>query len=114
MSEPGPISEISAAQTSALVADDAVLLLDVREDDEWQAGHADRAVHTPLGQVDAALVPRDRPIVVVCRSGHRSGLATGLLRAAGHDVRNLAGGMNAWAQAGLPVLRADGTAGEVI
>ncbi len=53
-----------------------------------------------------AELPRDRPIVVICRSGGRSAAVTGALRAAGFDAVNLAGGMCAWAAAGLPVVTA--------
>jgi rhodanese-related sulfurtransferase len=84
------------------------LLLDVREPAEWAAGHAPGAVLIPLGQLAARLaeLPRDREIVAVCRSGNRSGTATGLLRRAGFPrVVNMAGGMLAWSKLGLPVER---------
>ena len=90
-----------------------VLLLDVRERDEWTAGHASHAVHLPLGDLDPSAVAGDRPIVAVCRSGNRSGKAAAVLAQAGFDVSNLTGGMKAWATAGLPVVREDGTAGDV-
>ncbi len=85
------------------VGDD--LLLDVREHDEWRAGHAPQAVHVPLGELLARLdeLPRDRPIAIVCRVGSRSGQATEYLAADGWQVRNVAGGMSAWAAAGLPM-----------
>jgi len=91
-----------------------VLLLDVREDDEWNSGHAPDAVHRPLGLLSPTSVPDDRPVIAVCRSGQRSGRATQALAAAGYDVRNLDGGMHAWAAAGLPVVRTDGGSGSVI
>ena len=109
-----PVRDITPAEAAALAESGDVQLLDVREQDEWDAGHAAAATHTPLGSVDAAAVPSDRPVVTVCRSGGRSGQAATLLATAGHDVRNLAGGMNAWAAAGLPVVRTDGSAGQVI
>ena len=114
MNEPVQVPEIDATQGAQLADRGEVLLLDVREDDEWASGHAPPATHITLGTLDPAAVPRDRPIVAVCRSGKRSARAAQALAAAGHDVRNLAGGMNAWAAAGLPVVRADGTAGQVI
>lgn len=95
----------------------ADLLLDVREPDEWEAGHAPGAVHLPLGELPAALeagrVDGSRPVVAVCRSGRRSAEATRLLQQAGVPARNLTGGMQAWAAAGRPVVRADGAPGEV-
>ena len=84
------------------------LLLDVREPAEWQSGHAPGATLLPLGQIGARLseLPRDREIITVCRSGNRSGVAAGQLRRAGFSqVRNMTGGMTAWARAGLPVER---------
>lgn len=107
------IPEVSAQQAARQVEAGEVLLLDVREDDEWESGHAPRARHVPLGTMRPADVPADRPIVAVCRSGNRSSRAAQLLSAAGLDVRNLEGGMSAWAAAGLPVVRSDGAPGQV-
>jgi rhodanese-related sulfurtransferase len=87
---------------------DGAILLDVRETDEWQSGHAAGAKHIPLGQLRARLssLRRDREIVTICLSGNRSGRAAAELRRAGFtDVRNMAGGMVAWTRAGLPVQR---------
>lgn len=81
-------------------------LLDVREDDEWAAGHAPGAQHLPMNQVPARLaeVPRDTDIVVVCRVGGRSAQVTAYLAAHGWDhVANLDGGMLDWAAAGRPL-----------
>jgi rhodanese-related sulfurtransferase len=96
--------------------DAGACLLDVREPDEWVAGHADDALWIPMGEVAARRqeVPDDRPIVVICRSGVRSArVATALVRG-GYDAVNLAGGMRAWAAAGLPVVTDDRAAGAVI
>ena len=81
------------------------LLLDVREDDEWAAGRAPSAVHLPMSQLVARLdeVPADRPVAVVCRSGHRSAQVTAYLVAQGRTARNVDGGMLAWSQLGLPL-----------
>lgn len=89
--------------------DDAVLL-DVREDDEWRAGHAPGALHIPLGQVPSRLgeVP-DGEVHVICRSGGRSAQAVAWLVRNGYDVDNVAGGMHAWVEAGRPVVSEDGT-----
>jgi rhodanese-related sulfurtransferase len=90
---------------------DEVQLLDVRERDEWTAGHIDGALHLPM----AALSDRreelasDRPIVAVCRSGARSAQVTAALQRAGYDAHNLDGGMQAWSAADLPFV-ADGDA----
>ena len=86
------------------------VLLDVREPQEWQAGHAPQADHIPLGQLESRLgeLPRDRQIVTVCRSGRRSALAAQQLAAHGNQAVNLTGGMAAWAAAGLPVITGKG------
>jgi rhodanese-related sulfurtransferase len=95
---------------------DGFLLLDVREADEWQAGHIDGAVHIALTELGQRLDELDpaQPIVAVCRSGNRSGQVTQALRARGFDVTNLDGGMQAWARAGLPVTTDDGSPGRVL
>ncbi len=84
------------------------LIVDVREPDEWNAGHIPGARLIPLGQLPQRLNELDpaREIVLVCRSGNRSAQATVLLQRAGFTrVANLAGGMIAWSRARLPVTR---------
>ena len=78
-------------------------VLDVRQPDEWTAVRIADASLIPLGELSArvAEIPRDRTVVVVCRSGNRSATATAALLAAGYDAVNLDGGMIAWAAAGL-------------
>ena len=107
------VPQINPEQAAALAASGEVLLLDVREVQEWQAGRAERAVHMPLGGLDPAAVPADRPVVAVCRSGNRSEKAALLLAGAGHKVSNMTGGMKAWDEAGLPMVTDDGTPGRV-
>ncbi|WP_285734592.1 rhodanese-like domain-containing protein [Nocardiopsis sp. ATB16-24] len=77
-------------------------LLDVREDDEWNAGHAPDATHIPLGELGqrAVEVPKDRRVYVICRAGGRSAQAAAALNQAGWDSVNVAGGMQAWQHAG--------------
>jgi rhodanese-related sulfurtransferase len=101
---PAPqVAEIPAGQVPA----DA-LLVDVREDDEWVAGHVEGAVHIPLGDVPLRFdelgdATEARPAYIICRSGARSARAGEWL--AEHDVPavNVAGGMQAWARAGRPM-----------
>src|SRR5581483_6367377 len=99
-----PYATVSAPKAAELV-DAGALLLDVREPYEWQAGHAPHAQHIPLGQLPLRVgeLPGDRPIVTVCRSGHRSAHAATLLAKVGREASNLAGGMHAWVRAGLPI-----------
>lgn len=96
---------------AVVVADipEQAVLLDVREDDEWAAGHAPGAVHLPMGQVaqrldELATAFPDHVVRVVCRSGGRSARVTAYLKQAGWDAVNVEGGMRAWAAAGRPMV----------
>jgi rhodanese-related sulfurtransferase len=85
-------------------------LLDVREDDEWAAGHAPDARHIPLGELGAraAEVPQDELIYVICRSGMRSARAAAALAGAGWRAVNVAGGMQEWDAAGRAMVTDSG------
>ncbi len=109
-----PLEDIGVDRAAALHAS-GVVLLDVREADEWHAGHAPNAVHLPLGRVATQLQHlRKAPhVLVVCRSGGRSRQAAELLRDAGVRVSNVAGGMAAWAHAGHPLTASAGGRPEV-
>jgi rhodanese-related sulfurtransferase len=109
------VPEISPEEGQRLVEEGA-LLLDVREADEWDAGHAPDATWIPMGQLQARVdeLPRDRTIVAICRSGARSEAVAGALLGAGFDAVNLGGGMRAWASDDLPIVASDGLAGTVI
>jgi rhodanese-related sulfurtransferase len=100
--------ELPSVTATELPAD--VVLLDVREPDEWVAGHAPDAVHIPLGQlVDrVAELPDGADVVVVCHAGGRSSRATAWLNKQGLAVRNLTGGMMAYAAAGHPLVSENG------
>jgi rhodanese-related sulfurtransferase/glyoxylase-like metal-dependent hydrolase (beta-lactamase superfamily II) len=108
------VPEVAAADGAALV-DSGALLLDVRESDEWVAGHAPDAAHVPMREIPSRLdeLPRDRQIVAICRSGGRSRAVTEALGGAGFDAVNLAGGMRAWEAAGFPVETDTGEPGVV-
>ncbi|MFF1278870.1 rhodanese-like domain-containing protein [Streptomyces marokkonensis] len=119
---PGGPGRVSVQQAAALTGHGAAtradaLLLDVREPWEWQAGHAPGAVHMPLSALAAgAGLPagaQARPLVVICRSGDRSRQAVELLAVRGADAVEVAGGMEEWAGAGLPVVNAHGGSGTV-
>ena len=107
--------DVDPAEADRLTVAGAVMV-DVREDDEWEAGHAPVAVHVPMGQIVERMgeLPTDRTIVCMCRVGGRSGSVAVHLAGAGYDVRNIAGGMQAWAALGLPVVDASGAPGRVI
>jgi len=106
--------EIDPSGAVRLVDETAAVLLDVREDDEWGAGHAPGAVHIRLGDLNPADLSPAKPVVAICRSGNRSRTAAVKLADAGFSVYNLTGGMKAWNGSGRPVVRDDGTAGTVI
>ena len=91
-----------------------VLLLDVREHDEWAQGHAPHAAHVAMSELRQDSVPRDRPVFAVCRVGGRSAAVADALEQIGYDVRNVRGGMLAWQSAALPVVRSDGQPGQVL
>jgi rhodanese-related sulfurtransferase len=97
--------------TPAASVPEAAWLLDVREHNEWAAGHAPGAWHIPLGELGARAgeVPPDELIYVICRSGHRSGRAAQALAGAGWRAVNVAGGMQEWAAAGRPMVTDLGT-----
>lgn len=100
--------EVPTASVRDLPTDE-LLLVDVREPDEWQAGHAPEALHIPLRDVPARMdelaeLPDDRPLYVVCRTGGRSAQATAFLNANGYEAVNVAGGMKSWQTEGRPVV----------
>jgi rhodanese-related sulfurtransferase len=105
MNQPDSVPEVLAAALPA-----GVYLLDVREDDEWTAGHAPDAVHIKLADVPArsAELPRDRELYIICRSGRRSAYAAEGLLAAGLNAINVADGMTGWAVAGRPMISENG------
>jgi len=93
-----------------------VLLLDVRDQDEWDAGHAQEAVHIPLSDLEDRVseIAPDQKVVAICRSGVRSARAAKILLKYGIDTVNLAGGTKAWVDAGFPIVKNDGSPGKVI
>jgi rhodanese-related sulfurtransferase len=113
--DPTAAADLNPEEARRLV-DAGALLLDVREDDEWEAGHAPEAVHVAMGEVSERLdeIPKDRTVVCICRVGGRSGAVANALAGAGYDVRNVDGGMLAWELAGLPVVTDSGGAARVI
>jgi rhodanese-related sulfurtransferase len=96
---------------------DRYQLVDVREPWEWQAGRIEGAVLIPLNDVmagaESGQLDKERPVVLVCKSGNRSEVATQMLRARGYDAQNLEGGMLAWDAEGLPYTTPGGEPGRV-
>jgi rhodanese-related sulfurtransferase len=91
------------------------VLLDVREDDEWQRGHAADARHIPMGEVPARLneIDPEATLYVICKVGGRSQKVAQFLAGNGYEPVNVSGGMLAWANAGRPVVTDNGGAGSV-
>ncbi|MFP5460844.1 MAG: rhodanese-like domain-containing protein [Gammaproteobacteria bacterium] len=89
------------------INDSGAIVLDVREPAEFAAGHLPNARNIPLGELDKRVgdLPKDKPVLVCCASGARSGKALSLLRQDGREAFNLSGGVAAWQQAGLPVVK---------
>lgn len=91
-------------------------ILDVREPEEWAAGHAESAVHVPMNSVPNTVryqpevlgTPSGGPVYVMCKMGGRSAQVTAWLVHNGHDAVNVAGGMHAWADAGRPMVSETG------
>jgi hydroxyacylglutathione hydrolase/adenylyltransferase/sulfurtransferase len=100
-----PEHELEPEEVRDRLESGEVELIDVREQYEWDAGRVAGARHVELERLAgrANEIPRDRPVVFLCRLGARSAMATQAFRAAGWDAYNMAGGMTLWAERGLPL-----------
>ena len=99
-------SEISPEQARSMAASGA-FILDVREPSEWEEFHVANTTLIPLGQLEKRLseVPRDREVVVICRSGNRSTSGRDILAKAGFtSVTSMSGGLLSWRAKGFPTL----------
>lgn len=111
----GKVMNVSPEEAYRLLqSDPEVVIVDVRQPVETQSGSVPGAVLIPLTEFGRRMgeLPRDRPILTICRSSHRSPIAARRLKRAGYDVTNVLGGTMAWQAAGLPLTReGDGNAG---
>ncbi len=101
------MKEVTPAEAHALMKDGA-LLVDVREQNEYDEVHADGAQLLPLSELESrfAELPKGQPLLMICRSGARSARAGEFLLGSGYeDVTNVTGGTLAWVEAGLPAVR---------
>ncbi len=103
-----PLAEISPQQAVEIVENSNAIIIDVRTQEEWDAGHIPGAIHIPLSEVkdriDEFKAYEGQPIVMQCRSGRRSATAGKILVEAGYaDVSTLTGGIIAWKKENLPV-----------
>lgn len=94
---------------------DNAQIVDVRERDEWDLGHAPGAILIPLGEIEYRMseLPTYRPLVIACRSGGRSSRVVAFLNRNGFDTVNLTGGMIAWKNANRPLTRVGSGAPDV-
>ena len=83
--------------------------IDVREENEWDAGHSDLFTLHPLSTFDAGKISIDKPVIFICRSGKRSAQACELLQAHGVEASNMTGGMLEWQAVQLPMVAPNGT-----
>ena len=100
----------SPTETIQMINRDDAIVLDVREDSEFNTGHILNSIHIPQGHLKTRLGElekhKGKPIIIGCRSGHRSGKACAMLKKEGFDtVYNLAGGVMAWQSANLPLVK---------
>ena len=98
------MSELTPQETARRMREEGLMLVDVREDYEWEAGRPAGALHielTTLGE-NADRIPQDRPVAFICLAGMRSGQATQAFLARGYDAYNVIGGFHAWFEQGLP------------
>lgn len=98
------VREISPLEADAKRAE-GVVLIDVREPDEWVGGHAVGAAHHPLGSLSVADLPESGEVMFICAVGGRSRKAAEAADQAGWEAYNVAGGTEAWVRSGLPVGR---------
>ena len=113
----GELVELSAEETAAMLKAGEIVLIDVREPQEYAAERIHGALLYPLSTFDPAFTPDDgrRRAVLHCGSGKRSLMAASkLLQAGAPRATHMAGGINAWKEAGLPVVRIDPATGRVL
>lgn len=98
------VREINREEARKLL-DDGAQLIDVRADHEWEAGHIAGASHIPLDELPqrAGEIEKERPVVLYCRGGNRSTMATAALAESGFDAVKLSEGITGWEEEGLPL-----------
>lgn len=104
---------IAPTEAARLIAAGS-MVIDVREADEYEAGHIAEARHIPFASLmaETGTLPRDGRVLLYCRSGERSGAAADAFEASGYDAVNIEGGLLAWAEDGLPLEPPGGSVAE--
>lgn len=103
-----PVPAVSVQQAAEMQLQQKAIIIDVRENDEWNAGHIAGAIHIPLGEIPNRVSElakyQNQPVIMQCRSGARSTKAANILKTAGFtNVHNMDGGLNAWQKADLHI-----------
>jgi len=101
---PSRVATVSPADASAAHQRKELVLIDVRQPQEWQSGVASGALLIALSELPSRIedLPQGQPLAFLCRSGHRSSVAARQARRHGFEVLSVSGGMTAWQRAGLP------------
>jgi rhodanese-related sulfurtransferase len=96
--------DLEPSEVNRRMQKESLLLVDVREDYEWDAGRVPGSRHIELTRIpdEAGTIPADQPVAFICLMGARSGIVALSFRRAGYDAYNVAGGFAAWFEAGLP------------
>jgi rhodanese-related sulfurtransferase len=108
------VREVSRDEARELIEKENAQLVDVRADHEWEAGRIPGSVHIPLAELGsrATEIDKDRPVILTCRGGTRSSMATAALAEAGYDAAKLTDGVVGWADQGLEMEPQDGYVSE--
>ena len=106
------VPAVSPQQAAQMQSEQNAVIIDVRENDEWNAGHIDNAIHIPLNDIQNRLKElakyQNQPVITQCRSGARSARAADILAKSGFiNVHNMDGGLNAWQKANLKTIQAN-------
>jgi rhodanese-related sulfurtransferase len=106
--------EIQPQEAQQLVEGGTAVVVDVRDEDEYEAGHIAGAKHVPFDRLndEAAGVAKGNKVLFYCKSGDRSATAASAFAGSGFDAYSISGGLEAWAEAGLPLDPEDGTVAE--
>ena len=105
MSDDATSIHLSPERAREMIDGGGIELIDVRRDYEWDAGHLPDARHIEVNELTSRAddIPREGPVIFVCRAGNRSGMAAEAFRQAGWDAYHVEGGLQAWVAAGLPL-----------
>ena len=102
------MQDITPQDAFAEISSGRAIGIDVRESQEWEAGHAENVIWNPMSNFDVNALPTDKPLIFICRSGNRSGQVATEVADQMENVFNMVGGMKAWNEAGLAMVSENG------